>query len=420
MKVITSLIFSMILAQAVKSSAEEFNYDESQVPEFELPDVLYFDTGDEVATIEDWEIRRTELLTHFSEHVYGVTPEVAKQQKLDAAVTQEISDFLDGKATLKEVSLTFPDREDGPVFYLLLIAPNSVESAPAFLGYNFRGNHTIHPDPRITLSGSWMRQDKEGRVVNHRATEKSRGTSANRWPVEMIIDQGFALAVMYYGDVDPDFDDGFENGVHAVFGKPQENEWGSIGTWAWGLSRALDYLEADESVDGGKIAVLGHSRLGKTSLWAGAQDERFAIVISNNSGCGGAALSRREFGETVRRINTSFPHWFSDRFPRYNDDLNSLIVDQHQLIALMAPRPVYVASAEEDRWADPKGEFLSAKYGSGPWLLYGELGLGESEMPGINEPVGDFVGYHIRSGKHDVTDYDWDQYLKFAKRHFER
>ncbi len=399
---------------------QEANYDESKVPAYELPELLKFEDGTPVRTAEQWPKRRRELLDLFAEHVYGHTPEKAESTRLKVDVTLAVTDFLGGKASMKEVRLSFPDMADGPALHLLVIAPKKAmgEPVPAFLGLNFRGNHTIHPDTRITLSESWMRPDADGRVVDHRATEKSRGASAGRWPVEMIVDRGYALATMYYGDIDPDFDDGFENGIHAVFGAPKENEWGSIGAWAWGLSRALDYLELDAQIDGSRVAVLGHSRLGKTSLWAGARDERFAMVISNDSGCGGAALSRREFGETVRRINTSFPHWFNDRFPAYNDNLASLPVDQHQLIALMAPRPVCVASAVEDEWADPRGEFLSAKLAGPAWELFGKEGVGVEEMPAVDKPVGETISYHIRTGKHDVTDFDWKRYLDFADRHF--
>lgn len=400
----------------------EANYDESKIPPYVLPDPLVSGDGTPVKTAADWPKRRAEILSLFETHVYGRTPDAARSARLQATVTRTLPDFLGGKAVLKEIRLTLPAASGpGVEMTLMLVTPKtSPGPAPAFVGLNFKGNHAVHPDPRITLSTSWMRPDREGGVVENRATEATRGAARSRWPLEMIIDRGYAVGTMYYGDIDPDFDDGFANGVHAVFGKPGPEEWGSIGAWAWGLSRILDYLETDPAIDAKRVAVLGHSRLGKTSLWAGAQDERFAIVISNNSGCGGAALSRRAIGETVERINTSFPHWFGDRFPEYNRRENDCPVDQHQLIALMAPRPVYVASAVEDTWADPKGEFLSAALAGPVYGLLGKGGVGVETLPAVDRPVGDCVAYHIRTGKHDATDFDWEQYLAFADRHFGR
>lgn len=402
-------------------------YEEKDVPEYTLPDPLTMEDGRKVETAEQWKNeRRPELFKLFEEQIYGRAP--AADGDVQAEVISKVDDALNGKATRKEVRIHLADSPHPVEMTLLMYVPNNNIPAPAFLGYNFKGNHTITDEPDIELNSNWVRSG-EG-VVEHRSTEATRGTSKSRWPIEMIIDEGFAVGTIYYGDVDPDDEGRFDNGIHPAFynegqEQPAADEWGSIAAWAWGLSRALDYLETDDQIDGNRVAVIGHSRLGKTALWAGATDPRFAIVISNNSGCGGAALSRRRFGETVLRINNMFPHWFCDNFTAYNENEAELPVDQHELIALIAPRPVYIASAEEDSWADPKGEFLSAKHADPVYRLLGTDGMGGNappeEQPAVNDPVSSgTIGYHIRTGEHDVKDYDWEQYLKFASRHLNK
>jgi hypothetical protein len=386
-----------------------------------------------VTSAEAWQTkRRPELLHLFETYVYGKVPTPPRPIKPVFAVTSEDRQALGGKAIRREVAIRFSDDPDGPRMDLLLYLPPGAGAGrrvPAFLGLNFQGNHAVSKEPGIALSTRWFRNDRndpKGGVVNHRATEASRGSEASRWPVERILARGYALATAYYGDLDPDYDDGFQNGIHPLFygpgqKRPADDEWGSIGAWAWGLSRALDYLETAPDIDAKKVAVMGHSRLGKTALWAGVQDPRFVIVISNDSGAGGAALSRRIFGETVEHLNTSFPHWFCGNFKKFNDREYMLPVDQHELIALIAPRPVLVASAAEDLWADPKGEFLGAKGAEPVYRLIGTDGLGVSRWPepAVDSLVGGTIGYRIRPGKHDVTTDDWDAFMSFADRHLD-
>ena len=351
---------------------------------------------------------RPAIMRFFQEEIYGIQPPtqptvefrlVGEGMSLSEKVIRREVEMCIGGTTKAQILIYLPRDHRGRV--------------PAFLAMNFHGNHTTSYDPEITISPAAPNSNQ-------------RGSSSSRWPVEMITEAGYAVVTLYRGDIDPDFDDGFQNGIHPHFyadgqSRPHTNEWGTIGAWAWSLSRVMDYLERDDDIDHKRVAVVGHSRLGKTALWAGAQDDRFAIVISNDSGCGGAALSSRKMGETVEKINTSFPHWFCDNFNRYNNNEEALMVDQQGLIALIAPRPVYVASASLDAWADPEGEFLAALYATPIYELYGKQGLNTDQLPNIDTPIGDgHIGYHLRQGKHDITAYDWQQFINFANRHFRR
>jgi len=418
---VVSLCFALFVTAILQSAFAQYNYDEAKVPKFNLPNPLVSDDGKKITTADAWKnVRRPEVLELFTTQVYGRSP--GKPANLKFELRESSDKALGGRATRKQVRIHFKPGNNDAWMDLLIYLPNKRKKvASGFVGLNFNGNHAATDDPAVPISTRWVRANQPG-VKDNRATEASRGSNKSRWAISNIIDRGYMVATAYYGDIDPDYHDEFKNGVHPLFYKkgqtmPASDEWGSISAWAWGLSRALDYFETDKDINHEKMAVLGHSRLGKTSLWAGANDERFALVISNNSGCGGAALSRRAFGETVKRINTSFPHWFCDNYLKYNDNEDACPVDQHMLIALMAPRPTYVASAVEDRWADPRGEFLSAKYSEPVYALFGLKGLNADKWPNVDKPVSGTLGYHIRTGEHDVTEYDWDRYMDFADKH---
>lgn len=407
-----------------------------KVPDYTLPDALICNDGTKVDSNETWTSkRRPEVLNLMADHVYGQVPNV--EIPVTFRVTKQW-DVFDGFASAREVEITFGEGASVVTASLLLYVPKPAldrdetthQPVPCFLGLNFNGNHTIQPDPTIAVTMSWVRKRKNKAADEHKneASEIDRGSASDRWPIETILKSGFAVGTMYYGDVDPDFDDKFRNGIHPLFHivndktsttrSPQKNEWGSIGAWAWSLSRAADYLETEPAIDSKKLAVIGHSRLGKTSLWAGAMDDRFQVVISNDSGCGGAAISRRRVGESVKRINTVFPHWFCDQFAEYNDREDQLPVDQHSLIALIAPRAVYVASASEDQWADPAGEYESLVAASSVFELFENPAVLPIQ-PFANRPVRfGRIGYHMREGKHDITPYDWKHYIEFANEQF--
>jgi len=421
---------SRLFALPPQSTRPSTHTDESQVPPYTLPDPLRFDNGDLVETVADWQDRRRpEILKLFAEQMYGVAPPAP--ERINFKVVEESSEALNGKAIRKQIAISLTPGPAPVVMTMLLYVPKSVESAPVFWGLNFRGNQAVTSDPAVLVNPNWMTDSSsaKGEIVNNRATEMTRGKAASRWPIELLIDRGYALATAYYGDIDPDFDDGFQNGVHPAFyrpgqTRPDEHEWGAIAAWAWGLSRGLDYLQQEPLVNGNKVAAIGHSRLGKTALWAGATDQRFALVISNNSGSCGAALEHRIFGETLTLINFVRPHWLCGNFKHYNNREADLPVDAHELIALIAPRPVYIASASEDLAADPKGEFLAAAGADPVYRLLGTNGFGSADlstMPVPETPLIDgTIGYHVRTGKHDITITDWRHYLDFADRYLKK
>ena len=420
-KFLPVLFLSFLIIGNVIAQRENVISEESKVPEYKLPDLLTRFNGRKVESEKVWlKKQRPEILKLFTNEVYGKVP--GEMGISEVKVWESSDEALNGLAHRKQVSLFFTKDDHHLEVNVLMYLPKSPAKVPVFLAYNFTGNHTVINDPAIRLTESWVNNNPSIGIINNQVTEQSRASDEDSWAVAEIIKAGYGLVTIYYGDFDPDKND-FSDGIHPFFyqenqANPRYNEWGSIAAWAWGLSKAMDYLEQDPMVDPKKVAVLGHSRLGKAALWAGATDPRFAMVISNESGCGGAALSRRKFGETVQIINTSFPHWFCDNFLKYNDNEDLLPVDQHMLLALIAPRPLYVASAEGDKWADPRGEFLAAKYASAVYELLGKEGLPTKEMPGVNQPVMGTIGYHIRSGKHDLTLYDWQQYIRFADKHF--
>jgi hypothetical protein len=383
------------------------NYDESKVPPYTLPDPLTMADGAKVASARMWtEQRRPELLELFRAQVYGRSlPSELTRVRYDVSVDTPVA--LRRYGLRKRVLIQFRDAKWPGIRLTLFLPAEAKAPAPAFVGMHLFDTASDEPMPGKPLADDVpsMAEDLPGKRL-----------------LEVILAAGYAIGTLDAKDFCPDDADHFREGALATLtpernGPPGPEEGGAISTWAWGLSRALDYLETDSAIDARRVTVIGHSRMGKTALWAGAQDERFAAVISNNSGCGGAALSRRAYGETVEAITRRFPHWFCGNFSQFADHEDRLSVDQHELVALIAPRPAYIASAVEDRWADPRGEFLSAVGADAVYRLLGKQGLGVSEFPEPGRQVGHEIGYHLRVGKHALTDYDWLRYLGFAKRY---
>lgn len=389
------------------------NYDEAKVGVYQLPPLLITNSKTKVRSSSDWNhTRRKEVLQLFKENMYGQFP--GPDAEMHVVMQKIDSSAIDGLAISKQVRIYLSKGENGPYIDLLLYIPaNATQPVPVFTSLNFQGNHNISMDENILISQHYLDFLKFKKAD----ASPTRGAQERRWPVKALIEHGYGLATAYYGDLEQDHADGWKTGIrtslaHQLHTKPAD--WSAIGAWAWGLSRILDYLQTDKNVAATKVIVMGHSRLGKTALWAGANDPRFAAVISNNSGEGGAALTRRNYGETLSIITKAFPHWFISKYQSYQDDINTLPMDQHMLLALAAPHPLYVASATNDKWADPYGEFLGAKNAEQVYALFNKKGLGTDQMPAPDMPVGNTIRYHIRTGDHDVLLFDWMQYIKFG------
>ncbi len=397
---------------------DQFSHDTIQG---HLPHVLKMANGTVVKTVKQWtNERRPEIVKLLTDQMFGQSP--ARPAKMVFKVFDTDRKALGGIATRKQIKVLFDGTENGPSMDILMYLPNHVKQhVPLIIGYNFAGNQSVSKDKAIRITTSWMSAKTKG-VINNHATDSTRGIAEAAWPLEMILKRGYGVATMYAGDVDPDYDDSFKNAIHALYPQLQNqgDNFSTMAAWAWGLSRAMDYFEIDKAIDSKKVIVYGTSRMGKAALWAGATDERFAMVISNESGAGGAKLFHHVGGENTERICKVFPHWFDKNFCTYAGKDTLLPFDQHMLLALIAPRPLYVASAKGSELTDSYGEFLSAKYAHPVYKLFKKEGLPVQEFPEVNHPVFGTIGYHNRTGKHDILPYDWEQFLHFADMHFKK
>ncbi len=407
MRAFNLLIFTMAFL-ARSTDAASFP-DARELPSHpDLPDPMVMFAGDWITTPKQWkEKRRPELAALFQHYLYGQLP--PKPEKV-ATQAKEYSDFLGGKAVLKLVTISF-EGESIPPVDLMLILPKGKKKVPAFLALNFCGNHAITDDPRVPLTRGWLYPNCKGCTNNH-ATEAARGSQAPDWPLMEIIDRGYALATFCNSDVDSDRADVSE-GIYK--GQPPADR-GSIAAWAWGFHRVMDYLVTDKQVDARRVAAVGHSRNGKTALLAAALDERFALAIPHQAGCGGTAPSRGKIGESVKQINDRFPHWFNAEFKKFNDHPEKLPFDQHCLVALMAPRPVLLSNAQEDQWANPAGQFEVLQAAVPVYHLLNAGTLGAKSMPELGKLVNTKLGYYIRAGKHSMTREDWLTFMAFADK----
>jgi hypothetical protein len=394
------------------------NYDEAKVGTYTLPDPLRLANGKSVKDAKTWiNQRRPELVRLFEENEYGRAPGRPKGMSFD--VFDKGTPALDGRVLRKQVTIYLTEAKDGPKFDLLIyLPPDAKKPVPMLLNVGFGANSGAAPDPGIKPGEMWSR--------DHKRIPAPVGGRGGRGPSDAAvidyISHGYGWATFNYTDVDPDFSGGVALGVRGAYLKPGQtepapDEWGTIAAWAWGMSRAMDYLETDKAVDPKRVAIYGVSRLGKTVMWAGARDTRFAMVIASCSGEGGAALSRRDYGETVGSLNFHFAYQFCTNYQKYGKHVDQLPFDAHELVALIAPRPVLLQTGDKDLWSDPKGEFLAAVAAEPVYKLLGKQGLGTDQWPAAGEPILHDIGYYMHAGGHGSLPADRAIYLKFMDIH---
>jgi hypothetical protein len=394
------------------------NYDEARVGTYILPDPLLLANGKPVRDAKTWnETRRAEIVRLFEENQYGRSPGRPADMSFD--VFDKGTPALDGKAMRRQVTLYFSADKAGPKMDLLVYIPaHAAGPVPVLLNLSFSANSSTVNDAGVKVGEVWGRDKKK--------VPAGQGMNLGRVNVARLLDAGFGFATVYYGDIDPDFAGGVPQGVRALYLKPGQtepapDEWGSIAAWAWGLSRAMDYLETDKGVDAARVAIMGVSRLGKTVMWAGAHDTRIALVIASCSGEGGAALSRRNYGETIAHLTEAsrYPYQFAGNYAKFANHVDQLPVDAHMLVALIAPRPVLLQTGDKDLWSDPKGEFLAAVAAGPVYRLLGKQGLDTDVMPAAGSPILHTIGYTMHAGGHGTIPSDWDQFLAFLQMHLQ-
>lgn len=398
------------------------NYDESKTGDYKatLPDPLTMLDGTKVTTAKQWEKkRRPEIVKLFEENQFGKWP--AKKPKLRYKVEQDLG--FDGTAVRKQATIYFSPDDNGPQVDVLIYLPKDANGpVPLLLNVSFMANNITVSDPGVKAGFNWNPQTKAKMTAESRP-DAPRGFGMDA-TIKKFLNEGFGFATLHYTDIDPDFLGGATLGVRSLYLKPgaeepAADEWGSISAWAWGISTVVDYFEKDPDIDAKRIAITGASRLGKTVMWTGARDQRIAVVLASCSGEGGAAISRRYFGETVAHLTekTRFPYQFAANYGKYGDDVTKLPVDAHMLVSLIAPRPCLLQTGTTDNWSDPKGEFYSAVEAGKVYRLLGKDDLGTTELPAPDQPIYHTLGYFMHEGGHGNLPIDWEIFLEYCKRY---